>query len=331
MIDQGTCPNCGQKVDVTFQNEFIEKNNLEYNRLVTNGIANKTRIAKADEAIQKLEEKIRGFEELREKENKKNRLKPTLMALKENIDKLKLEKEICEKTKSDIEANRDNIKYNNEIDNQVRIIDVTINETGKQRDTVSREIIGLENEIKYNTEKIKERREIIQKIEKEDTIIRNWNLYQEMVGKNGVVKVVLKQALPVLNNEITRTLDGICDFDVKLEINEKNEVEINLMRDGAKMAIEKCASGFETTFAGLAVRNALARICTIARPSCIVLDEVDAATNPENYEKLYELYKRLTSAYDFILHIAHTEELEPYHDTVVTITKQNNISKISLA
>ena len=161
--------------------------------------------------------------------------------------------------------------------------------------------------------------------------IRNWNLYQEMVGKNGVVKVVLRQALPVLNSEIARTLDGICDFDVKLEVNDKNEVEINLVRDGVKMAIEKAGSGLELTFAGLAVRNALAKICSFSRPSCLVTDEVASTVNTENHENLRKLYNRILENYAYIINIEHNADLEDMHDQTITITKVNNISHVNLS
>lgn len=330
LIEEGTCPNCGQKVDVTMQNNLIGAQELEINRLIANGVTNKGRIDKESETIKALEGKVKEYEDLRDQENKKNALKPTLMALKENIDKMKLEIEICQKTKSDIEANRDNIKYNNEIDNRINVIDATITEYTKLKEGLTKDIADLEAEIKTNNGNIKDRQDIIKKIEQEDVTIRNWNLYQEMVGKNGVVKVVLRQALPVLNSEIARTLDGICDFDVKLEVNDKNEVEINLVRDGVKMAIEKAGSGLELTFAGLAVRNALAKICSFSRPSCLVTDEVASTVNTENHENLRKLYNRILENYSYIINIEHNADLEDMHDQTITITKVNNISHVNL-
>ena len=328
LLSQGTCPNCGQPVDEKLQNGNIEKNDLEINRLITNGKSNKVRIDKIVDEINKIEEDIRQMEVEREKVNEMNRLKPTMVAIKANIDTIKLEIEKLERQKSDIESNKENIKYNNDIDNKIRVIDANIIEITKVKDQHIRDIQSCKNNIDYNNSKIDDRKKIVVKLVEEEKIIRNWTVYQELVGKNGIIKVVLKQALPIINNEIHRILDGICDFDVVMDIDEKNDVCINLVCDGCSMPIEKASSGFEATFAGLAVRSALASISSLSKSSFMCLDEVDSTVNSENYEALHELYKRMLFNYDFILHVEHNEDLQEMHDMIVTVVKENHVSRI---
>ena len=330
LIDGKTCPTCGQKVDENAQNETIGKNELEINRLITNGTTNKQRIDKISTEIENLEQKTRDMETDRERVNERQRLEPTMIAIKANIDTIKLEIEKLEGQKKEIENNRENIKYNNEIDNKIRLIGVNIVEKTRIKDDKIRLIQSCRNNIEFNNLKINERKEIIAKLSKEEKTVKEWQVYQELVGKNGVVKIVLKQALPILNNEIKRTLEGLCDFDVVLGIDEKNDVCINLVCDGVEMPIEKGASGFEATFGGIAVRNALASISSLSRPNYLTLDECDSAINPDNIDKLYELYNRILINYDFIFHVVHTdnEEVIGKHNQVVTVVKQSHISKI---
>jgi ABC-type transporter Mla maintaining outer membrane lipid asymmetry ATPase subunit MlaF len=115
-----------------------------------------------------------------------------------------------------------------------------------------------------------------------------------------------------------------------LDIDDKTDVCINLVCDGVEMPIEKGASGFEATFGGIAVRNALATISSLSRPNYLSCDEIDSTINPENIDKLYELYNRILTNYDFIFHIVHTdnEDVISKHSQVVTVVKQNHISKI---
>ena len=171
---------------------------------------------------------------------------------------------------------------------------------------------------------------MIKTLADEEKVIRNWTVYQELVGKNGVIKIVLKRALPIINNEIKRTLDGICDFDIVLEVNDKNEVEINMVNDGVKKPIEVGGSGLETTFAALAVRNALATISSMSSASCLTLDEVDSTVNSDNIDALYELYNRMLSSYDFIFHVVHDDNVIDRHDMVVTVVKEGHISRIEM-
>lgn len=328
LISEGVCPNCNQKIDVSQQNDTIEKHELEVNRLITNGVSNKKNIESIDVQIGILKEEVNKLEEDRDKVNKLQRLKPTLTAIKANIDTLKLEIEKLESQKSEIETNKDNIAYNNEIDNKIRILDASIKEQTKIKDQHIRDIEGYNNNIKYNNKCIKEREDMINILTEEEKTIRNWTVYQELVGKNGVVKIVLKRALPIINNEIKRTLDGICDFDIVLELNEKNEIEINMINDGMKKPIEVGGSGFETTFAALAVRNALATISSMSSSSILCLDECTSTINPENYDALNELYHRISSNYDFIFDISHNSDLDEIHDMVVTVVKEGHISRI---
>jgi DNA repair exonuclease SbcCD ATPase subunit len=328
LIEEGVCPNCNQKIDATLQNGTIEKHNDEIEKLKNKGVSNKKMIDGYDNDITELKKSAKKMEDERENVNKLHTLKPTLVAIKTTIENYKLEIEKLENQRSEIKANRENIAYNNEIDNKVRVIEASISETGKIKDDCIRDIETCNSNIKFNNKCISERKELIKTLEKEEKIIRNWAVYQELVGKNGVIKIVLRRALPIINNEIKRTLDGICDFDIVLEVNDKNEVEINMVNDGMKRPIEIGGSGFETTFAALAVRNALATVSTFAKPSFLVLDECTSTINPENYDVLNELYHRILQNYDFIMDISHTSELDEIHDMVVTVVKDGHISKI---
>jgi DNA repair exonuclease SbcCD ATPase subunit len=207
-------------------------------------------------------------------------------------------------------------------------MDASTKEQTKIKDGHIRDIETYNGNIKYNNKCIKEREDLIETLKKEEKIIRDWTVYQELVGKNGVIKIVLKRSLPMINNEIKRTLDGLCDFDIILELNEKNEVEINMVNDGAKRPIEVGGSGFETTFAALAVRNALATISSMSSSNMLVLDEVDSTVNPDNLDALYELYHRLLSSYDYIFHVVHDDNVADLHDMVVTVVKDGHISRI---
>jgi DNA repair exonuclease SbcCD ATPase subunit len=100
--------------------------------------------------------------------------------------------------------------------------------------------------------------------------------------------------------------------------------------DGVVKPIEVGGSGFEATFAALAVRSALASISSITRPSFLTLDEVDSTFNPENVDMLYELYNRILQNYSFIFHIVHDDSVVDRHDAVVTIVKEGHISKIEM-
>ena len=165
----------------------------------------------------------------------------------------------------------------------------------------------------------------------EEKIIRNWTIYQQLVGKNGIVKIVLKRALPIINNEIKRTLDGLCDFEVKISISDDGKVCIDLVRDGITLDLATGASGYEMT-AYIAFIFTSAKIVSILFSKSLVLDEILSGVAASNYDNMHELYKRIMKNYDYIIHICHIEQLADWHDQNIVVVKdlKENVSKIEL-
>jgi DNA repair exonuclease SbcCD ATPase subunit len=253
-----------------------------------------------------------------------------MVAIKSNIDTLKLNIEKDTKKLEDIKTNEENIKHNNEIKLKASAIEVSIDNETKIKETKIKDIESANHCIEDNEKQIKLREELIEKLTAEERVIRNWNLYLELVGKNGIVKLVLKDALPIINNEVSRILDGLCDFEVRLDIDDKNNVIMNLVKDGVNMDLGTAASGFEGTMAALALRSALAGISSFSKPNLLCTDEVLSGVAVSNYDNVHELYKRILGNYDFILNITHNELIYDWHDKIITVTKENNISKLNL-
>ena len=321
LIEKKICPTCGHEIDLLEQNTFIDNNNKKIKEYTEQGILNKNKLEQVKKEIVILEQK-------RAEEIELNRLKPEMSAIKVQIDNTKLTLADLERQKEEIETNKENIRYNNEIDNKIRIVDENIRVETNIKEEMIREIQNYKNEVTQYTNEIEKRKKIILKLTEEEQIIRNWNIYQELVGKNGIVKIVLKKALPILNNEIARLLNGLCDFEVKLSIDDNNKICLELLRDGVNMCLENAASGWETTISSIALRSALSNICLFAKPNIVTYDEVLSGVSSENIENVFKLFRRIQSNYDTIIHICHDTTLVDYHDKLIVVTKENNISKI---
>jgi DNA repair exonuclease SbcCD ATPase subunit len=148
-----------------------------------------------------------------------------------------------------------------------------------------------------------------------------------MVGKDGIGKMVLRQALPLINNELSRLLDGVCDFNVEVTIDDFNDVAFNIVRDGVVGNLNS-GSGYEKTAASIALRAVLGKISTMPKPSFILLDEVLGSVAEENYDNIKKLYDRILPDYSFVFHITHLQQLEEWADQTVIVKKENNISRV---
>ena len=328
LMAQGVCPNCGHPVEKAEQDKFLEKNNNEIEELKVKGVANKAKMDEIDNKIKDMETKISDFEKAKENVNTKTKLELHLTALKTNIENLKLKITANDKTKEEIKTNEENIKFNNEVRTKANVVEASIKVETGIRDTNIKDIENHKTTIKNNELEIKKRKEIIERLDAEEKIIRNWKIYQELVGKNGIIKLVLRKAVPIINNEVSRLLHGLCDFEVKLEIDEKNDVVMGLWKKGARLDLSYCTSGFEGTMAALALRAALAGISSISRPNCLTIDECFGGVAAYNYNNVRELFNRITAIYDFVLDITHNELITDWHNQVVTVSKVDDISRI---
>lgn len=323
LLEKKMCPTCGHEIDILEQNGFIEKDRQQIKELTDKGVANKTKLDVIFKEIAEMEQK-------RLEENELNRLKPEMSAIKVQIDNIKLQLVELLRQKEEIETNKENIRYNNEIDNKIRLVDESIRVETNIKEQQIREIQNYKNEITFYTKEIENRGKIIVKLTEEEKIVRDWKIYQELVGKNGIIKIVLKRALPILNNEISRLIDGLCDFEVILSIDNNNKICIDLVRDGVKMDLGVAASGWEGTVSSLALRFALSNICSLPRPNFSVWDEILSGVSSENVENIFNLFRRINHYYDFIIHICHDNSLSEYHDATIMVEKKNNISHIKI-
>ena len=274
-----------------------------------------------------LEAEIEAMETNRSLFNEKNKLEIQIEAIDTNIKNLRLEFKEKRDLKKRFEDNWNLISKNNEIDLSIQNTTLTISTKETLKSSLIRNIEQMKHDIKDYEAKIQENNDLIEKIVKEDKKIRDWKIYLRMVGKDGIGKMVLRQALPLINSELARLLEDVCDFDVEVTIDDYNDVAFNIVRDGMVGNLNS-GSGYEKTAASIALRAVLGKISTMPKPSFIVLDEILGGVAEENYDNIKKLYDRILPDYNHIFHICHLSSIEDWHNQTITVKKENNISRV---
>jgi DNA repair exonuclease SbcCD ATPase subunit len=316
------CPTCHRKLDNVDNSKRIEELSKELEEILVKG---------KDMGIQKevLTNKVKSLKTKRENYNKKSTLSVKKSALEVNLERLRAEYKENNSLKKEYEKNSEAIDKNNDIDIQIRNTDVYIRDKRNTKDTNAACIAKNEADIKNYREQISTRINIIEKIKEEEKLIKNWKIYLDLVGKNGITKMVLRKTLPIINARLSQLLGDVCDFDVEVGINLKNEVIFYLIKDGVYSDLSS-GSGFELTASALALRAVLADMSTIPRNNFLVFDEILGRVAKENYDNIKHLIEKILSSYDFIINITHLDDFKDFCDYHITVTKENNISKLSL-
>ena len=315
------CPTCGAKLKNVDNTNAIALKTKELENLKCIGTALRSRSVELGNLKKEIEEKRENF-------NKKSKVELLIATNDVDINKLLIEYKEATTLLQNIEKNKTIIAENNKIDSKLNILAENIRvekEILRNNETLTRE---YQTKLQVNTKNIEQYNQTIERIEKEEVIDRHWRIYLDIIGKNGISKLVLRKALPLVNGELKRILNGVCDFDVEVKIDSDNSVAFYLIHDDIYSNLAS-GSGFEQTVASLALRSVLSKISTFSKPSFVVFDEVLGGVAEENYDKVKLLYDKIVSDYQCILFITHNSVYKEWANSIISVTKEKNISKIS--
>lgn len=314
------CPTCGKKYDNVDNSSKIAENMSILASEVEKG-------KKMKESLTEIESRLEGLKKSQEQYLLKCRLEAQKGAVEVTVEQCRNSYIENSRILAEYKKNNEVIDRNNKLDIEIRNNEAILRGRRTEKENVLNNINNLEHDIVAYEKCITEREEIIVNLEKEAVKIYNWKLYLEMIGKNGISKMVLRQVIPVINAQISSLLNEVCDFNVEMDITDKNDVVFYLVKDGIKSDLAG-GSGFERTAAALALRSVLGNISTLPRMSCLVLDEIWGRVAKENYDNLRKLLEEIGKAFDFILIISHLDEVKDFCNTIITVTKKDNVSRL---
>jgi hypothetical protein len=271
----------------------------------------------------------------------------TYVQLKKEFDEYERNKLIKEKYEVSLESNglkldavrskltryeevQDKIKQNNDIETKLIKSNLRIDELISQKRGYERIQSANQNQIDNLIARIEKNNGFVLKIDEEFEKEKIYKIYNEIYGKNGISKIIMKTMMPVINSELQRLLQDSCYFNLEIRINDKNEVEF-IMVDNST-GIEKLmmsGSGYERTIASLALRAVLTKVCSLPKPNLVAFDEVFSKISNDNLEMVGEFFSKLKDYFPKIFVITHNPLVGNWANNIVKITKTDNVSKVS--
>ena len=277
--------------------------------------------------------------ELNEKEKKCADLKKQFDEYEKN--KLKRARYELEYQQKELEINSIQLKINNYEKNKQKLIENQ--ELDAESFNLNTQIESLTASIRHQSSTIErlntQNENILSKIETNDGLIKKikiendtqtiFKTYLTVFGKNGISKIILKNMVPLINQELYRLLVDSSHFILELNINEKNEVEF-IMIDTETRVIKplNSGSGYERTISSLALRSVLTKISSLPKPNIVVMDEVFGKIADENLDMVGEFFKKIKDYFEHIFVISHNPLIRNWSDNLVMIKKEENISSI---
>ena len=314
------CPTCKRALeDVDHSKEIKEENRRlkEYN----------SNIKKILKELEKITKSLEKQSDLKSKSDLRDKLELTRDRTEVEIDGLRVDVREKMSLLRSYERNIEYIEKNRDVESKILGYNQLLEKLNTKRDGLRNDIQDYKNDTKYKKTQNIESKNLIEQIFKEEEVLKIFEIYNRMIGKNGISKLVLSSVIPIINYELTRLLDEVCDFEIELEMNDKNEVDFNIIKNNITKKL-KSGSGLETTLASLALRCVLGRISTLPKPNIIVFDEVLGKVANINLDYVKIFFDKIKKMYEIILLITHNPLTQDWADKIVTIEKNNDISTL---
>jgi exonuclease SbcC len=229
------------------------------------------------------------------------------------------------------EDNVVNIENNKTIEAKTNVLQFDINTKSDEMNGYNEDVAVFQVNIENIDKTILDKENTIKTIAIEEKYIKTFDFYIEMFGKNGIVKLILRDKIPYINDRLNDLLGDLTNFSIKVNMNDKKELEF-VMSDNAT-GLDKflyTGSGFERTMGALALRQVLVEINCLPKFNMLFLDEVLGKVGKMNLDKVEMLLSRIKDNYDNVMFITHNEETKSWGDFNIVVTKEDNISRIDL-
>jgi DNA repair exonuclease SbcCD ATPase subunit len=322
-FEEGTvCPVCNRALDEVDHTDEIEKIKKEIEDIEKQIELNKIE-------FDLLKEQSEGFETLKTEFETYERNKLRKERYELEVEQKQLEIDGKQKRLDNYESNKKKLEDNQKIDAEVIALKTKIETANGDIRQTNTNIEKHTNNITNMNEKIGINEELIKKITAEEELSSVFKIYLTVYGKNGISKVILKNMIPLINQELYRLLVDSCHFILEMNINDKNEVEF-IMIDTETRIVKplNAGSGYERTISSLALRSVLTKISSLPKPNIVVMDEVFGKIADENLEMVGEFFKKIKNYFDHIFVISHNSLIRNWSDNIIMIKKEDNVSSV---
>lgn len=322
-FEEGTiCPTCNRALDDTDHTEEINAIKKEIEKLKDEQKINREKYDLCLENEKKIGSLKSQYDQY--EKNKLIKAKHELEA-----DQKKLQIDIQQAKLLRYENNKKKLDENLKIDTELVSLRTRIETINADIRIANGSIERNKMNIQAYNEKINTNKELIQKIISEEETSTIFKVYLTVFGKNGISKVIMKNMIPLLNQELFRLLSDSCYFTLELNVNDKNEVEF-IMIDSESRVVKplNSGSGYEKTISSLALRSVLTKISSLPKPNIVVMDEVFGKIADENLEMVGEFFKKIKEYFDHVIVISHNPLIRNWSDNIIMVKKEENVSSI---
>ena len=191
------------------------------------------------------------------------------------------------------------------------------------------ELLKLHRENGSLAQKVKtlqEKKEWLHNLQNEMTA---FDLLMKCMHPNGIAYDIIKKKLPIINDEMSRILANVVDFEIFFEAEEKR-LNIFIKHPKYDRRPIEMGSGAEKTLAAMAIRLALLSVSSLPKSNVFILDEPGTALDAENMDGFISILELIKTYFKTVILISHLDHLKDCVDQQITIDKKEGFAHIMI-
>lgn len=155
-----------------------------------------------------------------------------------------------------------------------------------------------------------------------------YDLYLKAMHPNGISYQVIKNKLPIINEEINKVLAGVVDFSVFL-LNDDDKLDIMIKYPNYDARQLDMGSGAEKMLASIAIRLALLNVTSLPKTSIMILDEPGTSFDADNLSGFIRILDLIKSNFSTVILISHLDALKEAVDMQINIDKRDGYAYVN--
>ena len=154
-----------------------------------------------------------------------------------------------------------------------------------------------------------------------------YDLYMRSMHPNGIAYSVIKNKLPIINDEISKVLANIVNFQVFFE-NEEKRLNMYIRHPGHEARPLQMGSGAEKSIAAMAIRLSLLSVSSLPKSDVFILDEPGTTFDESNMEGFVRILDLIKCYFKTVILVTHLDALKDCVDTQITIDKVDGYANV---
>jgi len=146
---------------------------------------------------------------------------------------------------------------------------------------------------------------------------------------NGIAYDIIKERLPIINQEIAKILTNIVDFEIFIQ-NDDKKLDIFIKHPQHEPRPLEMGSGAEKTIASMAIRLAFLTVSSLPKSDLFILDEPGTSLDEENMEGFVRILDMVKGYFKTVVLISHLDSLKDCVDMQINIEKRGDYAYVNI-